>query len=231
MEKEFYGKKVEEFCSHTKISKVGSTPIFHDAQSALAYRFSYIYAEHLGIADFARSDFNSNDLYVEALEDHEKNFFEIMHACVVNTPVVALKAPTKDDMSLQYALNKLSYDGLCAYMALAPAEDLIKYGVNINNQIMRNFESETQLVNMGADDGAEKIEKIGEKYSELQACYVSICDEYIKEQGEIKAEMQKTQEAETLNKIASEEKLVDVRSTLQDGFADMLNIRDEAQEL
>ena len=234
MDKEFYEEKVQNFCSsNTTVTFVVNTPVLHDVQSALAMRLASHSAKNLDSADIIRCAFDGEKLYVDGLDSAEKDFFEARLGIIGSVDVASLtiaENKLNDEYLLPYALNTLSYDGLCAFMALCPADKLVSIPHDVSRQIMKNFNAEVAATNTGANDGAEKIAEIGEKYSELQSCYISICDEYQKEQIALREEAKRASEAEHFNRIASAGKYMEMEDELMRTSDDMIKYAQDAQE-
>ena len=98
--------------------------------------------------------------------------------------------------------DRLTYDGICAYLALASNSRLVEDRQLINNEILRNAKEDMLTVDPEQDGGADKVGVIGEKYKELAAVATYVCDEAYKQI--VKAEE---------DKIAQEDNIADAAQT------------------
>ena len=100
------------------------------------------------------------------------------------------------------AYDRLTYEGICAFLALADNSNLIENRQIINSEILRNAKEDMLGVDIEQDDSANCVGAIGEKYKELAIVATYVCDEAYK--IKVKAEE---------DKMAREDNVADTAQT------------------
>ena len=238
MEKEFYEEKTHNFfVKHRNYefrrTNRGDMPIFGNMASALGYIMGGQMINLNKIHVKGEADFGRKNLHIKGMM--EKNPDDDLFIVNINFAkyssnreecVVSLNPKyMENNMRLAngfYGVESLSYDGLCAYMALAPSKDIITVADKLNSQIDKNAEKEMLDVDSKKDGSADEVAEIGNKYVELKSCLVTLCDEYTKEQNENQNEYQNE---EAWNKY------VEMKSILNDAGKDVLKFANDNEEL
>jgi len=91
--------------------------------------------------------------------------------------------------------ENLTYDGLCAMLALAPREFILETKNAIASEIQRNYELESSKIDVEENDSDHKINEIGEKYLELSGCLCVLKEQF---EEEIAIEQESAQKYEDL---------------------------------
>ena len=91
--------------------------------------------------------------------------------------------------------DNLTYNGICAILALAPREFILETKNVLADEIQRNYKLESSKIDIEENDSDHRINEVGEKYLELEGCLCVLKERF---EEEIAIEQESAQKYEDL---------------------------------
>jgi len=189
---EFYDKKRHDFIEKHLYDKCQldceNKMVFDDAKAALGYRLNQDKNMKNFDEIYIKNDVSQCFKFSESPKSYHQFFnqksMQLTSKETVNAICINPKFVEDETLFMGFrGISSLSYEGLCAFMALTPTKDLMKMGKVLNNAIDGAFESEMRWIDFDTYQASDEIRDIGENYAELKSCFLLLCDDYLSEQG------------------------------------------------